>query len=216
MKRLRNELNYANVVSTLCLFLLLGGGVAFAATHLPKNSVGTKQLKKSAVTLAKLNGSAVAALQGQPGPTGPSGPTGPAGLTGLTGLTGPEGEKGDAGEKGETGARGEPGETGPQGVRGEKGEEGIQGESGLSGLHEVVNSATIPKESSGRVLAGCAETEYATGGGSNVEGEGARLAWSSPQPEEGTSDERPTGWIVKYLTGAEPVVVYTYALCTKR
>ena len=43
--KLRGKLTYANVVSTLCLFLLLGGG-AYAATHLKKNSVGTGQNKK--------------------------------------------------------------------------------------------------------------------------------------------------------------------------
>jgi hypothetical protein len=59
MKRARSKLTYSNVVSTLCLFLLLGGGAAFAAkTMLPKNSVGTKQLKNEAVTAAKIkNGS---------------------------------------------------------------------------------------------------------------------------------------------------------------
>ncbi len=41
------------MISTLCLFLLLGGG-AYAATKLPKNSVGTKQLRKNAVTGAKV------------------------------------------------------------------------------------------------------------------------------------------------------------------
>jgi hypothetical protein len=36
---MRQKLTYANVMSTLCFFLLLGGG-AYAATQLPKNSVG--------------------------------------------------------------------------------------------------------------------------------------------------------------------------------
>ena len=54
MKRVRGHLTYANVVSSLCLFLLLGGGVTYAATHLGKNSVGAKQLKKNAVLTAKL------------------------------------------------------------------------------------------------------------------------------------------------------------------
>jgi hypothetical protein len=49
----RKYLTYANVVSTLCLFMLLGG-VAYAGTQLAKNSVGTKQLKSKAVTKAKL------------------------------------------------------------------------------------------------------------------------------------------------------------------
>lgn len=53
------RLSYANVMSTLAVFLLVGGGVAFGATRLAKNSVGPKQLKKSAVTTAKLKKGAV-------------------------------------------------------------------------------------------------------------------------------------------------------------
>ena len=49
----------SNVVSTLCLFLLLGGASALAATQLAKNSVGTKQIKKSAVATAKIKNAAV-------------------------------------------------------------------------------------------------------------------------------------------------------------
>jgi hypothetical protein len=37
---LRRHLTYANVVASLALFLALGGA-AFAATQLPRNSVGT-------------------------------------------------------------------------------------------------------------------------------------------------------------------------------
>ncbi len=51
---MRSKLTYANVVSTLCLFLLLGGGAAIAANALPKNSVGTKQIKNGAVTGKKV------------------------------------------------------------------------------------------------------------------------------------------------------------------
>ncbi len=53
MKTLGSKLTYANVMSTLCFFLLLGGG-AYAAIKLPKNSVGTKQIKNNAVTGAKI------------------------------------------------------------------------------------------------------------------------------------------------------------------
>lgn len=77
--RLRGMLTYANVVSTICLFLLLGGG-AYAAVHLKKNSVGTAQIKKGAVTSTKISADAQAALKGQTGAQGPAGPsTGPAG-----------------------------------------------------------------------------------------------------------------------------------------
>ena len=51
--KLRSKLTYSNVVSTFCLFLILGGG-AYAATKLPKNSVGTKQLKNGSVTGKKV------------------------------------------------------------------------------------------------------------------------------------------------------------------
>jgi hypothetical protein len=53
LKRFGAHLTYSNVVSTICLFILLGGG-AYAATKLPRNSVGTKQLKNNAVKGAKV------------------------------------------------------------------------------------------------------------------------------------------------------------------
>ena len=54
----RPRLTYANIVSTMALFLALGGG-AYAAATLPKNSVGTTQLRKAAVTRAKIRNNAV-------------------------------------------------------------------------------------------------------------------------------------------------------------
>jgi hypothetical protein len=54
----RKHLTYANVVSTICLFLLLGG-VAYAGTKLAKGSVGAEQLKAEAVTKAKLAANSV-------------------------------------------------------------------------------------------------------------------------------------------------------------
>jgi hypothetical protein len=74
------------VISTLCLFLVLGGG-AYAATQLPKNSVGAKQLKNGSVSLAKLNAAAKNALKGATGPAGPAGPQGAKGDTGAAGAT---------------------------------------------------------------------------------------------------------------------------------
>jgi hypothetical protein len=55
---LRKHLTYANVVSTLCLFLALGG-VAYAGTKLAKGSVGTEQLKAETVTKPKLHPNSV-------------------------------------------------------------------------------------------------------------------------------------------------------------
>lgn len=59
LNSIRRHLTYANVVSTICLFLLLGGATAFAAKQLAKNSVGTKQLKNNAVTAVKIKDGAV-------------------------------------------------------------------------------------------------------------------------------------------------------------
>ena len=42
-----------NTIALLALFVALGG-TTYAATALPKNSVGTKQLKKNAVTAVKI------------------------------------------------------------------------------------------------------------------------------------------------------------------
>lgn len=50
---IRRRLTFANVVSCIALFVALGG-VGYAATQLPKDSVGTRQLQKDAVTSAKV------------------------------------------------------------------------------------------------------------------------------------------------------------------
>jgi hypothetical protein len=62
----RNRLTYSNVIATMALFIALGG-VAVAATQLPRNSVGAKQLKRGAVTSAKLAKKSV--INGKLGPS---------------------------------------------------------------------------------------------------------------------------------------------------
>lgn len=59
VKQIRKRITYANVMSSLAVFLVLGGATAFAAGQLAKNSVGSKQLKKNAVTTAKIKNNAV-------------------------------------------------------------------------------------------------------------------------------------------------------------
>jgi hypothetical protein len=86
--RFRPRLSYANVMATIAVFLVLGGG-AYAATSLPKNSVGSKQLKNGSITPAKLNAAAKAALKGATGAQGPAGPQGAPGATKVTVRSGP-------------------------------------------------------------------------------------------------------------------------------
>jgi hypothetical protein len=58
MRKTRAKLTYSNVVSTLCLFMLLGGG-AYAAAKLPGNSVGSRQIKKNAVASSEAKNNAL-------------------------------------------------------------------------------------------------------------------------------------------------------------
>jgi hypothetical protein len=91
------RITYANVTASLALIVALGG-TSYAAFKLPKNSVGSAQLKRGAVRstdiatgqigIRHLGLSVRAALGGgQPGPAGPQGAPGPKGDAGP-GLTG--------------------------------------------------------------------------------------------------------------------------------
>jgi hypothetical protein len=91
------------VVAALALLVALGGtGVAAVAVAVPRNSVGTLQLKNNSVVSSKVrNGSLLRAdfragqiPRARPGPPGPRGGQGPAGATGPTGATGPAGANG--------------------------------------------------------------------------------------------------------------------------
>jgi len=64
LKHLSKRLTYANVMSSLAVFLILGGATAFAATkiganQLKANSVKTGKIVKEAVTTSKLKNNAV-------------------------------------------------------------------------------------------------------------------------------------------------------------
>jgi hypothetical protein len=100
VNRLGRHLTFANVVACLALFVALGGA-SYAALKLPKESVGSEQLRKGAVTPAKLNDRAKQAMTG---PRGPRGSAGPPGSTGPQGAQGPPGERGAQGEPAASGA----------------------------------------------------------------------------------------------------------------
>lgn len=88
----------AMAVSLVALAVALGG-TGYAITALPNDSVGTKQIKKSAVTSAKVKDgtlaiadfspTARAALTGAAGATGSAGAVGATGETGARGVAGP-------------------------------------------------------------------------------------------------------------------------------
>jgi hypothetical protein len=87
-------------MSSIAVFLVLGGASAFAAAQLAKNSVGSKQLKKDAVTSAKIKNGAVTASK-----LAPSARDGLRGASGPAGAVGPEGARGPVGPRGPSNGR---------------------------------------------------------------------------------------------------------------
>ena len=97
LSRVRARLSYANVTASLALFIALGG-TTYAATSLPRNSVGSKQIRTNAVGATEVRRNAVRSteirnrsikltdvalsarnsLRGNQGPQGPAGPAGTA------------------------------------------------------------------------------------------------------------------------------------------
>ena len=86
---MRRHLSYANVVSSLCLVLVIGGS-AYAASALPRDSVGADQIKAGAVRSSEVKDRSLRAKdfavgqlpkgdRGDPGPAGPQGPRGDTG-----------------------------------------------------------------------------------------------------------------------------------------
>ncbi len=204
---MRNRLTYANVISTLCLFLLLGGATALAASKLAKNSVGTSQLKSGAVTAAKVKSGSLLASNFAAGQL-------------------PAGPQGAKGEEGKEGREGEPGQ------RGLPGERGVQGERGESGTTNVVTrygpERTIPTSAESDSYAACETGESVTGGGfdfpkgspsgSNYYMEADRPSVEMgaptpyyPPPPDGT---RPTGWEVAFTNATgSPFTFRSYVVC---
>jgi hypothetical protein len=78
------------VVACVALAVALGG-TGYAATVLPRDSVGARQLKNNAVVSRKVLNHTLLRVDFKPGqlPAGPRGPVGPAGPAGPAGQAGP-------------------------------------------------------------------------------------------------------------------------------
>ena len=151
----------ALVLSVIALSVALGG-TGYAAIVLPANSVGTKQIKKNAVTTAKVKNRSLLAADFKAGqlPAGATGATGPTGATGATGATGPTGATGATGPK---------------------------GDPGTNGTNVVVRQSLSTPVAAAAIVsatAQCLPGERATGGGHDVSGTGefATFALDSQPP----------------------------------
>ena len=80
-----------HLVAYLALFFALGGTSMAAANALPRNSVGSPQIKNGSIQKVDISKRTVTALRGARGPRG------------LQGATGAKGDKGDKGDTGATG-----------------------------------------------------------------------------------------------------------------
>jgi hypothetical protein len=85
---LRRHLSFANIASALALTIAVSGGTAYAA-GIARDSVGSPQLKKGAVTSVKVKDRSLKAIDFAEGqlPAGPQGPQGPAGPAGQRGVS---------------------------------------------------------------------------------------------------------------------------------
>ena len=63
LRRIGGRLDYAGVMATILAFVVLGGGVSYAATQLGRGSVGARALRKGSVSAAKIRNGAVTAAK---------------------------------------------------------------------------------------------------------------------------------------------------------
>lgn len=114
---MRDRLTYANVMSSFAVFMVLGGS-AYAAAKLPKNSVGTQQIKNRGVKSTDLAKGAVTSAAVKDGSLTPA--DFKAGLPGAT-TPGSDGAGGAAGSSGPPGPQGPAGPPGPGAAAGRDG-----------------------------------------------------------------------------------------------
>jgi hypothetical protein len=95
LDRIKPSLSYANVVSTACLFVVLGGA-AYAATQIDGDEIAKRSIPGDRLERNDVGSREVAGLRGSDFragqlPAGPEGPQGPQGLQGPEGPAGPAG-----------------------------------------------------------------------------------------------------------------------------
>ena len=177
-------------------------GYAAKRLVLPPNSVGTAQLKKGAVTAAKVRTHALTAADFAPrqlagGPAGPAGDPGPQGPAGAPGARGPAGSKGPQG---------------PRGLTGPQGATGAPGSSGISGWHLVQNEFVLRGEESGTGAADCPVGQDVLGGGETWTGSNGPSGLTAVT--ENGPNSTGTGWTVSAIGPDEyDTYVFVWAVC---
>jgi hypothetical protein len=159
--RLGRHLSPPMVISCLALFVALGG-TGYAAVKLPKNSVGSTQIKAASVTSAKVKNGSLLSRDFKKGQL-PAGATGAPGAPGAQGTQGPQGPQGPAGANGATGS--------------------FASVVTRSVQTTVPNTTTTSQSRTVSLLARCNVGEVAVGGGGTFAGgsaDGTTLSRSAP------------------------------------
>jgi hypothetical protein len=186
-QRIRRHLSFANVASLSALVFAMGG--TGYALSIPKNSVGSAQIKKGAVANSDLRANAVTGAKVKDGslltgdfklgqiPAGAKGATGPAGAggaPGAPGATGPAGADGSATAFARIGANGTLDAGTPSQnknvVQANVQHDGVTG-AGIycfGGLPFAVRSALVTVDSAGAVAASNQIASVATQRGINI------------------------------------------------
>lgn len=176
------------VVACVALAVSLGG-VGYAASVLPRNSVGTVQIRNDAIVSTKIKNRSLLAADFKAGqlPAGPSG------------------AKGDTGEKGERGAKGE---TGPAGPRGPAGPAGPQGPRGIAGWEFRVGQFEIIPNGVKTKQVDCPAGKKALGGGTTATEVGLiRLTQNGPGGQA-------TGWIASVVNESTiKRIAFVWVIC---
>lgn len=182
----------AMLVALLALFVALGGS-SYAALTLPKGSVGSKQLRKNAVTSPKVKPGSLLLSDFR--------------ASQRAGLVGPQGAQGPKGDKGEPGLNGT---------------NGVNGATNVTRRIGPV-SDDIPADGSGVAAVMCDAGERAVGGGGlPLSGSLLDFEMSESSPRINGEPEDigvPIGWTVRYNNedsnndNIGAIVVRAYAVC---
>jgi hypothetical protein len=180
----------ALVVATTALVLSMAG-TTWAATSLPRNSVGSAQIKNHSVTLGKISTKARYSLRGQ---AGPAGALGAAGSQGQNGAQGPNGAQGA---------------TGPEGSAGPGGATNVTTTTQTFGTGSIAAGGTYINS-----VTSCPLGQRATGGG-GASDNAAKFELASSAPEV-RADGQSVGWRTTWFNtsgAAATANVNTYAVC---
>ena len=201
LSKLGQRLTYANLMSTVAVFIALGGS-SYAAVRLSANSVHSRQIAAGAVKSSEIARSAVESSEVRNGS-----------LKGVDFARLPVGQRGDKGTVGARGSRG------PQGERGATGPHGPAGADAATNL--LVRKAVPVDVAAGSSItldAQCNPGERAVSGGVSLQptASASFTQVTSSHPLPNTAGSTPTAWSVGvHNQAANPgsVLFQPYAVC---